>query len=312
MARSLDARDLRLIQAIGAEGSLAAAARRVHVSQPTASEHLASLERRLGARLVDRGPRGARLTELGTLLETHGRDILTRVERAEADVARHVEHGVSTLRLGTFPSAGTDLVARATAGLRASGLHVALREAEVPELLDALRSRALHAAVLFRPDGEPLPHLDGVRHHQLLDDEHLVLLPRVHPAAAGREIGLRELRAERWIAGPDDDDPSYVALLAAARREGFEPEFAYRVDSFPMTQGLVAAGLGVSLLPRLALVPLRSDVVARPLAGARIVREVGLAMIDTLAPQLAARLLDALRLSADGLRAEDQPVRATS
>jgi DNA-binding transcriptional LysR family regulator len=295
MSRPLDARDLRLIDAIAAGGSLAAAARVLHVSQPTASEHLAALELRMGARLVDRGPRGAQLTELGMLVREHARDVLARLERAEADVARHVEYGVSTLRLGTFPSAGADLVARAAAELIDSGLHVVLVEAEVPQQLEALAARSVHAAVIFRNPEDPPIALDGVLQERLLDDEHLVLLPAGHPAAAQARVALADLRGEPWIAAPEDDDPSYVKLLDACRREGFEPVFASRIDSFQMTQGLVAAGLGISLLPRLALNPLRDDVVVRPLAGARVVREVGVAMLSTVAPHLRERLLTALR-----------------
>ncbi len=130
---------------------------------------------------------------------------------------------------------------------------------------------------------------------RLLDDDHLVLLPAGHPAADHARVALADLRGERWIAAPEDDDPSYVTLLDACRREGFEPVFASRIDSFQMTQGLVAAGLGISLLPRMALTPLRDDVVVRPLAGARVVREVGVAMLSTVAPHLRERLLRALR-----------------
>lgn len=294
MARELDARDLRLIVAIAAEGSIAAAARQLDYSQPTASQHLAGLETRLGARLVERDSRGARLTELGALLAGHAAELLEQLDTVEADVRRRAEHGVSTLRLGTFPSAGSELAPRAMAELARSGLLVEVLEAEVPELLVALQRRSVHAALVFASPEEPLAALAGVRFLHLFDDEHLVVLPAGHPATAHAAVALTDLRDERWIAAPDDDDPSFAALVRACRREGFEPTFAHRVDSFSMTQGFVAAGLGVSLLPRLAMVPIRDDIVLRPLARARVVRSVQVAYLESLAPALRDRLLAAL------------------
>lgn len=294
MERMLEARDLRLIVAIAEEGSVAAAARRLDYSQPSASQHLAGMETRLGARLVDRGARGARLTELGELLADRAGELLDGLALVEADLRRQAEHGVSTLRLGTFASAGAELLPRALARLEAEGLRVEVVEAEVPELLGALRRRELHAALLFASPEDPLPPLEGVRVEPLLEDEHLVLLAPGHRAAANATVRLAELRDERWIAGKADDDPSYAALARACRREGFEPVFSHRFDSVAMTQAFVAAGLGVSLLPRMALEPVRGDVVVRPLRGASVVRSVQLAQLASLAPALSQRLRAAL------------------
>jgi molybdate transport repressor ModE-like protein len=298
MATRLDARDLRLVTAIAAAGSVAGAARALDCSQPTASQHLAALETRLGARLVERGPRGARLTELGALLVGHADELLDRLEVVEADVRRHIEHGVSTLRLGAFTSAAPELASRAIARLVADGLHVELIEAQVPELLRALRRRELHAGIVFTRSDERPPALDGIAFAHLLDDEHLVVLPAGHPAAAQATVALTELRDERWIAAPSDEDASYATLVQACRSVGFEPTFAHRIDDLTTTQGFVAAGLGISPLPRLAVEPLRDDVVVRPLARARIVRTIHLAYLESLAPALRDRLLAALSAQA--------------
>lgn len=297
MPKGIELRDLRLICAIAEEGSLAGAARRLSYSQPTASQHLASLELRLGAKLVERGARGARLTEVGRLLAGHATELIERIAVVEGDVRRRAEHGVSTLRLGTFPSAGSDVAPRAMARLAAQGLDVQLMEAEVPELLQALEQRQVHAALLFATGPQQgFPPLDGIHVQRLFDDEHLVVLPSGHRAArGGRPVKLDQLRDERWIAAPSDDDPSHVALVEACRARGFDPAFSHRIDSFPITQGLVAAGLGVSLVPRLAIVPLRDDVVVRELEDVRIVRPVFVAYLATLAPALREQMLDALR-----------------
>ncbi|MDW5596970.1 LysR family transcriptional regulator [Conexibacter stalactiti] len=294
MGRTLEARDLRLLVAIAEEGSVAAAARRLDYSQPTASQHLSGLEARLGARLVERSARGARPTELGALLAARGAELLDQLALLEADLRRQAEHGLPTLRLGTFASAGSEVAPRALARLAAAGVLVEIVEAEVPQLLDALRRRDVHAALLFDSADDPLPPLEGVAVTHLLDDDHLVLLPRGHAAAAAETVRLADLREERWISARADEDPSHAALARACRREGFEPRFGHRLDSFSMTQGFVAAGLGVSLLPRMAVAPLRDDVIARPLTGARVVRSVRVACLDALAPSLRERLLEAL------------------
>ncbi len=295
MTRGLEMRDLRLVVAIAQERSLAGAARRLDYSQPTASQQLAALEARLGAQLVERGPRGARLTEVGELFASYAAELVERVTTVENDVRRSAEHGVSTLRLGTFPSAGAEIAPRALAVLAARGVEVQLVEAEVPELVVALERRQVHAALLFASGGEEAAFaLDGVRLAAVLEDEHLVLLPVGHAQAERASVALGDLRDEQWIAAPADDDPSHAALAHACRRRGFEPSFAHRIDSFSVTQALVAAGLGVALVPRLAIMPMRDDVVVRPLRGTRIVRSVVLAYLSSLSPALRDLLLDAV------------------
>ncbi|MBS1678265.1 MAG: LysR family transcriptional regulator [Actinobacteria bacterium] len=295
MARGVEMRDLRLIVAIAAEGSLAGAARSLDYSQPTASQHLAGLEARLGAHLVDRGPHGAALTEAGELLATYAEEILERVDTVEGDVRRQADYGVSTLRLGTFPSAGAGIAPRAIATLAAEGLHVQMLEAEVPELLLALQRRQVHAALVFLPDPDG-PHLalDGIHTTHVLEDEHLVVLPRGHAAGGRASVDLEDLRDEAWIAAPADDDPSYSELIVACRERGFEPAFSHRISSCSITQALVAAGLGVSLVPRIALEPERTDVVAIPLRGAHIIRSIHVAYLASLDAGLRKKLLEAI------------------
>jgi len=295
MTRGVEMRDLRLIAAIAQEGSLAGAARQLDYSQPAASQQLAGLEARLGAQLVERGPRGARLTEAGELLARYAAELMERVATVENDVRRRAEHGFSTLRLGTFPSAGAEIAPRVMTALAARGVEVQLLEAEVPELIVALERRQVHAALLFASGGEEAAFaIEGVQLERVLDDEHLVLLPAGHAQAERASVALDDLRAEQWIAAPADTDPSHAALIHACRRRGFEPSFAHRIDSFSITQALVAAGLGVALVPQLAITPVRDDVVVRPLRGTRIVRSVVLAYLTSLGPALRSELLDAV------------------
>jgi DNA-binding transcriptional LysR family regulator len=310
MAHGLTTRDLRLICAIADERSIAGAARRLSYSQPTASQHLAAIEARMGAQLVERGPRGARLTELGRLAHSHAVEVLDRLTLADAELRLQIEHGLATLRLGMFSTSGSELVPRAIAALESSGIRVDVLEADIPALLEALARREVHAALVYQRPDQPQPSVEGVRFEHLLDDDHLAVLPAGHPAASAPSITLADLSRERWIAAPSDDDPSFTTLLRACQIQGFVPDFAYRVDSFAVTQGFVAAGLGVSLLPRLGLALVRDDVVVRPLAATRVVREVYVGYVTSLPPILRNRLTAALNVEAVALSRAGEPEQA--
>src|SRR2546423_11144552 len=100
---SLD--QLRVLRAVARHGSLGAAARALNLSQPTLSHHLAALEAIVGGRLVERSPRGSRLTELGELALVHAEGILDRADAAERELRDHARHGAAIVQAGTFPSA---------------------------------------------------------------------------------------------------------------------------------------------------------------------------------------------------------------
>ncbi|MFI6390799.1 LysR family transcriptional regulator [Nonomuraea sp. NPDC050540] len=146
----MDLRQFHVLRAIAVSGSLAGAARRLHYGQPTISYHLDALEAHLGARLVERGPTGAVLTDIGAMVLEHAAVVLERIETVESDVAARLAHGVSTLRVGAFTTAATKLLPgplrRATEG---SDVRIELTEAEPLDLLTRLRARSLHCALIY-------------------------------------------------------------------------------------------------------------------------------------------------------------------
>ncbi|MFI9550816.1 LysR family transcriptional regulator [Nonomuraea endophytica] len=146
----MDLRQFHVLRAIAVSGSLAGAARRLHYGQPTISYHLDALEAHLGARLVERGPTGAVLTDIGAMVLEHAAVVLERVESVESDVAARLAHGVSTLRVGAFTTAATKLLPgplrRATEG---SDVRIELTEAEPLDLLTRLRASSLHCALIY-------------------------------------------------------------------------------------------------------------------------------------------------------------------
>jgi DNA-binding transcriptional LysR family regulator len=240
----LDVARLRVIDAVARHGSVTAAAKELHYSQPSVSHHLARLEAETGAQLLQRVGRGIRLTEAGRLLADRAAEILGRIEAADTELAAHVGLTAGRVRLAGFASAIGALVPRAVATLAGKhpGLQVSLIDTHPPEALDLLRAGSIDVALIFRYD-ESEPEPDGVHLHHLLDDPIYLLTTR-------RGATLAALRDATWIAGCDRCRGHLLALCA---NEGYEPRIGYTSDDMVVMQALVAAGLGVTTIPGLAL-----------------------------------------------------------
>lgn len=307
--RALDVTALRLMRAIADHGSLTAAAAAVGSSQPAVSQQVRRLERRLGTALLERAGRSVRLTEAGRVLAHHGAAVTAAVHAAAAEVTSLTTLRAGRVRLVAFPSASATLVPRALADLRRRhpGLAVTLDEAEPPQALEALRSGACDLALVFtypavtgdggRASGSGPDGLDGLVARHLLDDDSVVALPADHPAARGDEPDLADLADDVWIAGCPRCRGS---LLAAGRARGFTPQVAYATDDYVAVLGLVAAGLGVALLPGLVLpTALRTPGVVVRRAGGTVGRTVhAVTTPDLLRVPAVAAALDALERAA--------------
>jgi len=291
----LELRQLTVLEAIAREGSLAGAARSLHYSQPTVAHHLAALESHLGVELVSRSTRGATLTDLGQLFLGHAEAVLDRLRSAEAEVRALSRHGVATLRVGTFPTAGAHVLPRAVAALQVrTEVRVELHEAEPPELLERLLARELHCALIYDDPQVPAHHHDDVQTVALFDDPFRVVLPASHRLAGRRSVALSDLAHDGWMMSREPDEPSDTALRAACAAEGFAPRPVLRTDDYDVMFGFVAAGVGVALVPQMALVE-REGVVVRRLTGVDLRRSVLFASLTDGAPPAARVLLSALR-----------------
>jgi molybdate transport repressor ModE-like protein len=257
----LDVTRLRVLDAVARHGSVTAAAKELHYSQPTVSHHLARLEAETGAQLLQRVGRGVRLTQAGQLLADRAAEIIGRIDAADAELAAHVGLTTGRVRLAGFSSVIGSLVPRAVAALAGKhpGLRVSLVDTHPPEALELLRAGTIDVAVIFRYD-ETEPEPDGVRLHHLLDDPVYVLSTR-------RVRTLSTLRDDTWIAGCERCRSHLLALCAD---EGFEPRIGYASDDMVVMQTLVAAGLGATIMPGLALRAHRAKgIVASELSGSR-------------------------------------------
>ncbi|MET8155905.1 LysR family transcriptional regulator [Sphaerisporangium sp. NPDC005289] len=247
----LDMLRLRVLDAVARHGSVTAAARELHYSQPSVSHHLARLEAETGARLVQRVGRGIRLTEAGLVLADRAAEIIGRLDSASAELAAHVGLRAGRVRLAAFPSAlGTFVPAAAVRLSREHpGLDLRLVEAEPPQALAMLRAGQVDVAVTFRYATAPAPtpaEEDGVRLTALFDDPGFLVTPP-GTAADGSPAAYA---GAKWISGCDRCRGHLLELCAAA---GFAPSIAFTTDDYVAVQAMVAAGLGVTVLPGLAL-----------------------------------------------------------
>src|SRR5215208_2533587 len=257
----LDVNRLRVIDAVARNGSVTAAAKDLHYSQPSVSHHLARLEAETGAQLLQRVGRGIRLTPAGQLLADRAAEILGRIDAADAELSAHVGLTAGRVRLAGFSSAIGSLVPGAVAALARShpGLQVSLTDAHPADAIGLLRTGKVEVAIIFRYD-ETESEPAGVRLHHLLDDPLYLLSTR-----RGHKLG--ELREATWIAGCERCRSHLLSLCAD---EGFEPWIGYTSDDMVVMQALVAAGLGVATLPGLALRAHRAEgVVASELRGSK-------------------------------------------
>jgi DNA-binding transcriptional LysR family regulator len=285
----LDVTRLRIIDAVARHGSVTSAAKELHYSQPTVTHHLARLEAETGAQLLQRVGRGIRLTQAGQLLADRAAEIIGRIDAADAELSAHVGLTAGRVRLAGFSSAVGSLAPRAVAGLASShpGLQVSLTDMHPPDALGLLRTGKIEVAIIFRYDeteAEPV----GVRLHHLLDDPLYLLSAR-----GGRKLAA--LRDATWIAGCDRCRDHLLALCAD---EGFEPRIGYISDDMVVSHALVAAGLGVTTMPGLALRAHRAEgIVASELPGSQ--RHVYAATYgEPPDPPAIAALLSALAVAA--------------
>lgn len=241
----LDVVRLRVLAAVARHGSVTAAARELHYSQPSVSHHLSRLEAETGARLVQRVGRGIRLTEAGRMLAERAMEILGRLEAAEEELSAHVGLRSGRVRLAAFPSALGSFVPTAAMRLAAAhpGLDLRLTEAEPPRAVELLRAGQIDVAVIFTYPGTARE--DGVRLTPLLEEPGYLVTRE--PAA---ERSLAAYRNATWIAGCERCRSHLLELCAGA---GFTPRISFTTDDYVAVQAMVAAGLGVTVLPRLAL-----------------------------------------------------------
>jgi DNA-binding transcriptional LysR family regulator len=286
---------LRVLSEVVARGSFSAAAEALSYSQSAVSQAIARLEAETGAMLVIRDRKGVRPTAAGTTLVEHAEAIFAQVELAEASLEAVLGIRGGRLRVASFPSAGATLMPLAVAAfrLRHPNVSLTLAEGEPEEIAPRLQSGEFDLALLFEfPGVRERPEPDdaraaqsgeagrraggmraGLRSVTLLEDPMDVVLPAEHPLAAKPALTLADLRREQWVQ-TSADSPCARHVVRSCLAAGFEPSVSFESDDYETVQGLVAAGVGVALIPRLALTRVHPGIVVRGLAPRSPARKV--------------------------------------
>ncbi|MER6593154.1 LysR substrate-binding domain-containing protein [Micromonospora purpureochromogenes] len=248
---SVQPHTLRVFRTVAEHGSITAAARTLRYTQSAVSRQIAALEADMGCPLFDRLPRGVALTEHGRCLLGHATAVLDRLDTARRDMAALRDLTAGRLRVGAFPTAVAALVPRALATFRSDHPDVALSLVEglTSGLLERLVDGDADVAVLSAAPDQPLDS-ERVDLHHLLDEALLVAVPRTHRLARRRTVRLRELADDAFIAGSATAEET---LLRATLPTGFRPRIDIVAAEWTGKLGCVAAGLGVALVPALAV-----------------------------------------------------------
>ncbi len=271
----IDLRRLLVLQELSRQGTVAAAASALHLTPSAVSQQLAALSREVGCDVTVRDGRNLRITSAGHVLLSHAEELAARLEALSSDLQRHHTGEVGTVVVGAFQTAAKQIVAPAAAALAETHprLEVNLRQVDAPVSLHELAAGRLDIALSVEYAGGVPATADRLARLHLLRDEFRAVVPAWHRLARRRSIRLEELRDDPWI-GNIPGSPCHFVTMAACAACGFTPRVRHQVDDWAITVDLVAAGLGVSLLPNLARPGPREDVAVVALTGRPAARNV--------------------------------------
>lgn len=295
-----DLRKLHILRALYDTGTVTAAAAALRMTPSAVSQQLAALSKQIGAPVIEARGRGVRLTGAAHVLLRHAEVVFAQLERAGAELDGYARGEAGVVRIGTIATAIARLVVPAALLLRraAPGITLSVREAEAAEAFERLAAGEVDLALSLVVDaptaGDPRFVVSP-----LLTDPLDIALPVDHPLAAVPGLRLAQLAEEPWIYG--SRGPWRDITLAACADAGFVPEQAHAAADWPAIFSLVAAGMGIALVPRMATgTGLRHEVAVRPLEADRPRRRIVAAVRGGAedAP-LLRRTMGALRQAAE-------------
>jgi DNA-binding transcriptional LysR family regulator len=296
---------LRVLVEVAERGSFSAAAEALSYTQSAVSQQIATLEAEVGTTLLERHARGVRLTGAGEALYEHAEGVLARLESAEAELAAIAGLRAGRLRMASFPTAGATLMPAAIASFRAAhpDVQLTLVEGEPEQIAPRLQAGELDLALLFEFE-EPLAGIEALSRSDLLSDPMYLALPARHPLAAKQGLRLQDLQGEAWVQ-TSSESPCARYVVRRCHAAGFEPNVAFESDDYQTVQGLVAAGVGVALIPRMALPAVREEIAIRSLQDGPVRRVIAsMPAAARLVPAAGAMLRILTEQSEDGRLAE--------
>lgn len=268
---------MRVLREVANQGSFSAAAEALAYTQSAVSQQIATLERETGTKLVERGARGVRLTDAGRALVVHTDAIMARLGDAEAELEAIAGLKGGRLRLVAFPSVAASLMPQAIARFRAAhpAVELSLAPAEPEDGIAFVKSGEADIALTVEVPEAMDPEISGLDRTFLMDDPMYAALPAGHPLASRKRLRLEDLAGESWIVGSTTTTcPDARIVMRSCALAGFDPHIAFQNDDYNAIQGFVAAGVGIAMIPDLACINVRDDVVVRSLGSSPPLRRI--------------------------------------
>ncbi|MBV1850311.1 LysR family transcriptional regulator [Catellatospora tritici] len=296
----IDVQRLRILREVAAHGSFSRAANALLLTPSAVSQHIAALERSVGTPVVARGARGTELTPAGRVLVESAEVVLAELTHARVRLDRLAEANPDHLAVATFISGGQRLLPPALTRLAEShpGVETTVLEHEPEESLALVRQGKADLALAYHFDGPPPVRpgdRSGLLWTPLLDDPLFVVLPPGHPLADRDRLALADLAEQRWVQGCQSIADMFAGYAAIA---GFAPRISCRATDYGFALSLVAAGVGIGVVPFVALTTAPPEVTAVPLSGPAPTRYLGAVTASRRTRPITQDLLRALRQTA--------------
>ncbi|MGE3539188.1 MAG: LysR family transcriptional regulator [Candidatus Tectimicrobiota bacterium] len=293
----MELRQLIAFKEVAIHSSFTAAATHLHLTQSAVSQQIKALEDECGVTMFDRSGRLVRLTNAGQVFLSHVERILAQVENARVEMAEMAGGARGRCRVAALPSIAAYLLPRALAAFqrRYPGVEVHLMESVQAQLLEWVQQGTVDFSIVALPVQDP-----QLQSTSLLHDEFVLVVPKDHLFASRRIVKLAELVTERFVLYPKGAG-GREQFIEACRQAGFEPQVAFESEDRETILGLVAAGVGITLIPRFIAHHTRVDgPITVDIVEPRLRREVGVVWRrNRYLPQAARNLMSLL---ADAVR----------
>jgi DNA-binding transcriptional LysR family regulator len=271
----IDVRRLRVLQELERHQTVTAAATALHLSPSAVSQQLALLAQEVGCPVIERDGRNVRLTTAARVLLDHTTELFARLESLTADLQRHQSGDVGVVRVSSFQTAASAIVVPAARELSVTRprLEIHLVQMDAPRSFEEVAAGRIDISVSVEYIHSPPSADPRFTRVPLLHDEFRALLPAGHRLASRKSVSLADLSDEPWI-GSLLGSPCHFVTMAACASAGFSPKLRHEVDDWAIIVDMVAAGMGIALIPTLARPPQRDDIAIRPLNSPTVARNI--------------------------------------
>ncbi|GAA0444457.1 LysR family transcriptional regulator [Actinoplanes capillaceus] len=297
----IDTRRLQILTEVARHGSFNRAAAELRLTPSAVSQQIAALERTVGTPVVRRSTRGVELTEAGRVLTETAATIAAELLTAEREIERLTTTRPERLTVATFTSGGQRILPHALTRFTGDhpGVELTVIESEPEDSIPVVRAGAADLALVYHFDGQP-PSPSGLDYEPLLDDPMWIVLPAGHRFAGRTGLAIAELAGERWVHGCLSVGEMLDHYAAMA---GFEVLTACRGTDYQFAQSLVRAGVGIAMIPEVALTADPAGLTAARLVPPGPCRHVGVVTARRRTGPLVTGLLRTLRATVSALPA---------